>query len=192
MTTTTAPACVTHSPGWLDPSEADALLATLTTSIPWEQKTILMYGREVATPRLTCWIGDSTYTYSGTKNVAHPWLPELEELRARLETATAARYNSCLANLYRDGRDSVSWHSDDEAELGLTPTIASLSLGSTRAFQLRDEATHEVATIPLGHGDLVVMRGESQSRFRHSIPKRAHAGVRLNLTFRHYTERKQP
>lgn len=186
--TTTAPACVTHTPGWLDLAEADALFATLTSAIPWEQQAIRMYGREVATPRLTCWFGDAAYSYSGTKNAAHAWLPGLEDLRVRLETATGARFNSVLANQYRDGRDSVSWHSDDEPELGHNPTIASLSLGSTRAFQLRHQDSGEVVTLPLGHGDLVVMRGESQSSFRHSVPKRAHAGARLNLTFRYYTE----
>ncbi len=160
----------------------------LTTSIPWEQKTVRMYGRETTVPRLTCWIGDSTYSYSGTKNVAHPWLPELEELRARLETATDTRYNSCLANLYRGGADSVGWHSDDEPELGVNPVIASISLGDTRDFRLRHQASREVATIALGHGDLLVMRDESQASYRHSVPKRAHGASRINLTFRYYTE----
>ncbi len=189
MTTTmTTPPCVSHTPGWLAAAEADVLLATLTRAIPWEQQTLQMYGREVNTPRLTCWFGDASYTYSGTTNVAHAWLPELEALRVLLEITTAARFNSCLANLYRDGRDGVSWHSDDEPELGVNPTIASISLGDTRDFKLRDEATREVATIPLGHGDLVVMRDDSQEAWRHSIPKRAHAGARINLTFRYYTE----
>ncbi len=186
MITTTAPACVTHTTGWLDPVEADDLFATLTTGIPWEQKTIRMYGHETPVPRLTCWFGDAAYAYSGTENVAHAWLPELEALRTRLEDETGAQFNSCLANVYRGGRDSVSWHSDDEPELGVNPTIASVSLGDTRDFRLRDEASRAVSTVPLGHGDLLVMRGESQSRFRHSIPKRAHAGTRVNLTFRYY------
>jgi len=191
MTTTTTPACVTHTPGWLDPSEAGDLFAVLTTSIPWEQKTILMYGRELAVPRLTCWFGDAAYTYSGTTNVAHAWLPQLETLRARLEAETGSRFNSCLANVYRDGADSVSWHSDDEPELGVNPTIASISLGDTRDFRLRHQASGEVSTIALGHGDLLVMRGESQTDYRHSVPKRAHAGTRINLTFRYYTEAAQ-
>jgi len=165
-TTTTAPECVSHTPGWLDPIEADDLFATLTTSIPWEQKTIRMYGRETPVPRLTAWFGGAAYAYSGTTNAPRAWLPELEALRARLEDETGARFNSCLANVYRDGRDGVSWHSDDEPELGVNPTIASISLGDTR----------------------LVMRGESQSHFRHSVPKRAHAGTRINLTFRHYAE----
>jgi alkylated DNA repair dioxygenase AlkB len=145
-----------------------------------------MYGREVATPRLTCWFGGSAYHYSGTENLAHTWLPELDALRARLETATTAKFNSCLANLYRDGADSVSWHSDDEPELGFQPTIASLSLGSTRDFKLRHQTSRAVSTVSLAHGDLLVMRGNSQEAWRHSIPKRAHAGPRINLTFRWY------
>ncbi len=190
--TTTTPECVNHLPGWLSPAEADALFETLIRDIPWEQKAIRMYGRETAVPRLTSWFGDVGYTYSGTTNAAHAWLPELEDLRARLETTTTARFNSCLANLYRDGHDSVSWHADDEPELGPEPIIGSVSLGSTRDFKIRNEATSEIATIPLGHGDLVVMRGESQADYRHSVPKRAHADARINLTFRHYTERKRP
>lgn len=189
MTLLSTPECVSHTPGWMDPIEADDLFATLTTSIPWEQKTLLMYGRETVVPRLTCRIGDAGYSYSGTENAPHAWLPELEALRVRLEITTAARFNSCLTNLYRGGADSVSWHSDDEPELGAQPVIASISLGSTRDFRLRNEATREVATIPLGHGDLLVMRGESQAAYRHSVPKRAHAGTRINLTFRYYTER---
>ncbi len=186
--TTTAPACVTHLPGWLDAAEADALFATLTRDIPWEQQAIRMYGREIPTPRLTCWFGDATYTYSGMKNVAHAWLPELEALRVRLEIATDAQFNSALANLYRDGADGVGWHSDDEPELGAQPVIASISLGSTRDFRLRHQDSGEAVTLPLGHGDLLVMRDESQEAWRHSVPKRAHAGARLNLTFRYYTE----
>jgi len=189
MTTTmTVPACVTLTPGWLAPVEADELFAALTTDIPWEQQTLRIYGREVATPRLTCWFGGAGYSYSGTENAPHAWLPELEGLRVRLETATAARFNSCLANVYRGGADSVSWHSDDEAELGIEPIIASLSLGSTRDFKLRHQTSRAVATIALAHGDLLVMRGESQTNYRHSVPKRAHAGTRINLTFRHYAE----
>lgn len=187
-TTTTTPACVMHTPGWLDPIEADDLFATLTTSVPWEQKTIRMYGRETPVPRLTAWFGDATYSYSGTENAPHAWLPELEALRARLEDVTGARFNSCLTNLYRAGADSVGWHSDDEPELGVNPTIASISLGDTRDFRLRHQASREVATIPLGHGDLLVMRDESQASYRHSVPKRAHGASRINLTFRYYTE----
>jgi len=186
VTLLSTPACVIHTPGWLDAIEADDLFATLTTSIPWEQKTIRMYGREVATPRLTAWFGGASYSYSGTENAPHAWLPELEALRARLEIAADAQFNSCLANVYRCGADSVSWHSDDEPELGAQPVIASISLGDTRDFRLRDEASRAVSTVPLGHGDLLVMRGESQSHFRHSVPKRAHAGTRINLTFRYY------
>jgi len=186
VTLLSTPACVTHAPGWLNPAEADALLKSLTTGIPWEQQSIRMYGRETAVPRLTCWFGDSGYSYSGTTNAPHAWLPELEDLRARLEAQTGARYNSVLANQYRDGHDSVSWHSDDEPELGATPVIASVSLGSTRDFKLRHQTTSEIVTIALGHGDLVVMRDESQEAWRHSIPKRAHAGPRINLTFRYY------
>jgi alkylated DNA repair dioxygenase AlkB len=183
----TTPPCVDYLPGWIPAGEAGRLLETLTASLPWQQTEITMYGKTHLTPRLVCWIGDFDYTYSGITNEGQPWTPELADLRDRLEAATGARYNSCLANLYRDGRDQVRWHSDDEPELGPQPTIASLSLGAERDFKLKRQSDGEVFTVPLRHGDLIVMRDESQADYRHSIPRRARVTeTRVNLTFRWY------
>lgn len=174
-----------HVPGWLDRDEADQLLAHLAASKPWEQQELRRYGRTVPVPRLTCWVGDAAYTYSGISNSPHPWTPELADLRDRLEATTGASYNSVLCNLYRDGRDAVGWHSDDEPELGPRPVIASISLGATRTFKLRHQATRDVVDFELGHGDVLVMREESQSDWRHSVPRRARVTEpRINLTFR--------
>jgi len=180
---TATPGCVTHTRGWIGPAEADRVFTTLSRGIPWEQKPAA-FGHP--TPRLTAWFGSETYTYSGIRNAANPWLPELDVLRRRLETETGAEYDSCLANLYRDGRDSVAWHADDEPELGIDPAIASISLGGVRDFKLRHNQTRAVSNFALGPGDLLLMRAESQSDYQHSVPKRARAEARINLTFRHF------
>ncbi|WP_232823589.1 alpha-ketoglutarate-dependent dioxygenase AlkB [Dyella sp. C9] len=177
-------------PGWLDASEADRLLAGLTAAIPWETHRIRIYGREVDSPRLSCWIGDpdATYVYSRTRFEPRPWIPELSALRLRVQEACGARFNSVLANLYRDGRDSMSWHSDDEHELGEHPVIASLSLGAVRRFRMKSRRGQESAqlhVIELGHGSLLRMAGDTQKRYVHDLPKTSAAvGPRLNLTFR--------
>ena len=128
-------------PDFLTPAEADALLAQLTAGVAWEQRAIRLFGQEVPQPRLTAWYGDpaARYTYSGLTWEPQPWTPALLSLRQRLEAAAQAPFNSVLLNRYRDGRDSMGWHSDDEPELGPAPTIASLSLGATRR-QLRADS----------------------------------------------------
>lgn len=187
MSTPTRPVPAAYFLGWLGSDQADRLLDHLTATLPWEQQELRMYGRTVPVPRLTCWVGDAAYTYSGISNAPTPWTPELADLRDRLRAATGASFNSVLCNLYRDGQDSVGWHSDDEPELGARPTIASLSLGATRTFKMRHEATREVVDFELAHGDLLVMRDESQSDWRHSVPRRARVDEpRLNLTFRRF------
>jgi alkylated DNA repair dioxygenase AlkB len=177
---------------WLSEAEADGLLADLAESIPWEIHRISMFGREVDSPRLSCWIGDAGagYTYSRTRFEPHPWIPLLASLRARVEVACGARFNSVLANLYRDGRDSMGWHSDDEAELGPRPVIASLSLGVARSFRFRPRAAvagrREVRALELPHGSLLRMGGDTQKLYQHGLPKVSAAiGARINLTFRY-------
>ncbi|WP_431635829.1 alpha-ketoglutarate-dependent dioxygenase AlkB family protein [Dyella sp. KULCS107] len=175
--------------GWLAPAEADALLAKLLTAIPWENHRIRMFGREVASPRLSCWIGDpgASYVYSRTRFEPQPWPAALADLRTRVERACDAPFNSVLANLYRSGSDAMGWHSDDEPELGARPVIASLSLGETRRFLLRaragDTRTHE---LQLARGSLLRMGGDTQRHYRHALPRMARVSApRLNLTFRH-------
>lgn len=179
---------VRHLPGWLLPAEADALLQTLRDEVPWEVHRIRMFGRWVDSPRLSCWIGDpqAHYRYSGADFVPQPWGPSLLPLRERLQQACAARFNSVLINRYRDGRDSMGWHSDDEPELGERPVIASLSLGVTRRFLLRRRDDHSrVTEFRLAHGDLLLMAGDTQRFYQHSLPKTVRPlGERINLTFR--------
>ena len=177
------PGCVDYYPSWI--ADADRLFKVLQDEIVWEQHAITLYGRTMPTPRLTAWIGDSAYRYSGIVNQPAPWPEALAELRDRLRRELTIEFNSCLANLYRDGTDSMGYHSDNEPELGLRPTIASVSLGDRRRFVLRHRTSGAGWSWDLGHGDLLVMRDESQSDYAHAVPKTSRAvGPRMNLTFR--------
>lgn len=179
---------------WLPQEAADALLEQLLEEIPWERHRLRMFGRELDAPRLSCWIGDpaAVYTYSRTRFEPHPWTPALQALRERVERSSQARFNSVLANLYRDGADSMGWHSDGEAELGAQPVIASLSLGATRRFRLRRRLPRgtratpaDTLEVPLVHGSLLCMSGATQHLYQHDVPKSARVSApRINLTFR--------
>ncbi len=175
-------------PAWLDAERADAMLAAVWHQIPWERHRLRMFGREIDAPRLSCWIGDpgAVYVYSRSRFEPRPWPPVLTAVRDRLSEQLGVAFNSVLANLYRDGRDSMGWHSDDEPELGPEPTIASLSLGATRTFALRHrEQPGPRLRVALTHGSLLVMRGGSQRLYRHALPRAPQvASPRLNLTFR--------
>ena len=185
---------VRYAASWLAKDEADGLLERLLDEISWEQHRFLMFGREVTAPRLSCWIGDAgtTYMYSRTRFEPRPWTPSLLALRDRVEQACDARFNSVLANLYRDGADSMGWHSDDEPELGHQPVIASLSLGATRRFRLRRRLPRGTRATPadtldlrLPPGSLLCMAGATQHLYQHDLPKSAAVTApRINLTFR--------
>jgi alkylated DNA repair dioxygenase AlkB len=174
--------------GWLGAEEADALFETLRAQVPWEVHRIRIFGREVDSPRLSCWIGDpdASYVYSRTRFEPRPWLPALLELRERLHADTGARFNSVLANLYRSGADAMGWHADDEPELGARPVIASLSLGARRRFLLRHRRERDRRlALDLPHGSLLLMSGDTQANWQHALPRTARpAGPRINLTFR--------
>ncbi|MEP7043597.1 MAG: alpha-ketoglutarate-dependent dioxygenase AlkB [Dokdonella sp.] len=167
---------------------ADALFSSLRAEIRWRQHRLHLFGREVNAPRLSCWIGDAdaVYTYSRTRFEPLPWTPTTTWLRDDLAARLGIRFNSVLANLYRDGRDSMGWHSDDEPELGAAPVIASLSFGAARAFRVRDRATRQpVLSMDLAHGSVLVMDGDTQARYQHALPKRAGISeARINMTFR--------
>jgi len=181
-----------YVPGFLARGEADAALATLREELGWAQREITLFGRRVLQPRLIAWYGDAgaVYRYSGLTLYPRAWHPLLRELRDRIEGHSGCAFNAVLANAYRDGADSMGWHSDDEPELGTRPCIASLSLGAERAFLLRPREPDAGGKRPslrlvLEHGSLLLMRGDSQARYRHSLPKtRRPVGLRVNLTFR--------
>ncbi|MGE8231069.1 alpha-ketoglutarate-dependent dioxygenase AlkB family protein [Stenotrophomonas hibiscicola] len=175
-------------PGWLAAADADRLVSALQAEVPWEVHRIRMFGSWVDSPRLSCWIGDpqARYRYSGAEFVPHPWPPSLQGMRERLQDDGFGRFNSVLLNRYRGGGDYMGWHSDDEPELGPAPVIASLSLGASRRFLLRrrDDPARKAEYL-LGHGDLLVMAGQTQRFYQHALPKMARVqGERINLTFR--------
>lgn len=196
MTLTALPltdADVALDPVWLSIEDAAALFGALRTEIAWENHRIRLFGREHAVPRLSSWIGDpdAHYRYSGTDFAPRPWPAALVPIRDRLARETGVEFNSALANRYRDGRDAMGWHSDDERELGPAPMIASLSLGGTRRFVLKHRTTPALKlALELPPGSLLLMAGETQRHYRHSLPRTARAvGERINLTFRRIGQR---
>ena len=174
--------------GFFSESEADAAFAALVDEISWRQHTIQLFGREVREPRLTSWHGDpgTRYRYSNRTRVPKPWTPALETVHQAVSDRAGVRFNSVLVNRYRDGQDSMGWHSDDEPELGEAPVIASVSLGAERRFLLRERTSRrKVTEVTLRHGSLLLMYADSQQRYQHSIPKTVKpVGERINLTFR--------
>lgn len=166
----------------------DAILSRLTAEIPWRQESIVLFGKTHLQPRLICWMGDPDcrYRYSGRTYEPVPWHPLVADLRTRVERRAQARFNTVLLNLYRNGQDSMGFHADDESELGARPVIASLSFGAERRMHFRHR--HEripTERISLPGGSLLIMRGDTQTNWKHAIPKtRKPIGPRVNLTFR--------
>lgn len=175
-------------PAFFSASEAERLLREVRDTTAWRQETIKFYGKKIDVPRLTAWYGDegTSYIYSGIKNVPLPWTPALTEVKRAVEPPSGVVFNSVLVNRYRTGKDSVSWHADDEPEFGEQPVIASVSFGGTRSFQLKHKKRKELkASVELTHGSLLIMRGGTQANWLHQIPKTAKpVDERLNLTFR--------
>ena len=172
---------------FLSASESQLLFEQLLAETAWRQEKIRVFGRIHATPRLSCWVGDAglDYRYSNLTMQPVAWSQALRSINLKLSEATGHQFNSVLINYYRHGKDSNGWHSDNEPELGENPVIASISLGASRDFLLRNKADHKLKySIPLHAGSLLLMSGTTQSCWQHSIPKRAHADARINLTFR--------
>lgn len=175
-------------PTFFSAEVADHLLRELLDTTAWRQDTIKGWGKQIALPRLTAWYGDEgiRYTYSGIENVALPWTQPLLEVKRAVEIPSGVAFNGVLLNRYRNGRDSVSWHADDEPEFGDMPVIASVSFGGTRTFQLKHKTRNDLkASIELTHGSLLMMRGGTQANWLHQIPKTARrVEERVNLSFR--------
>ena len=164
-------------------SQADSFFAALLRETAWKQEV----GRGWPFPRLTAWYADDglTYRYSGVTHTGAGWTETLSYIKHRIERAMSVVFNSVLLNRYRDGRDSIGMHADDEPELGVNPVVASLSLGAVRTFVLKHKKSGEKRVIPLAHGSLLVMGGTCQHRWIHGVPKTTvEVGERINLTFR--------
>lgn len=158
------------------------------TTTAWKQDHIKLYGKFIPLPRLTSWYGDygMNYTYSGIPCTPNYWNKGLSWLKEKAEIAAEYQFNSALLNWYRDGSDTISWHADDEKELGQHPTIASISLGETRDFILRKKKDHSCKLkFALSHGSILIMKGELQQHWEHSLPARKRVEKsRINITFR--------
>jgi alkylated DNA repair dioxygenase AlkB len=167
---------------------AAELFAELRQTLPWHQEQLVIFGRERSVPRLVSWHGDpaARYAYSGVLHEPAPWTPALARIRERVQQLAGSKFNSVLANLYRDGRDGMGWHSDDEPELGRNPLIASVSFGATRRFRLRHRRDRtQTHALDLTDGSVLVMGGATQHHWQHSITKTARpVGPRINLTYR--------
>ncbi|MEG7358679.1 alpha-ketoglutarate-dependent dioxygenase AlkB [Pseudomonas citronellolis] len=175
-------------PNWCDEACATAWFAELVEHTPWEQPCVHLHGRDYPVPRLLAWYGDAeaSYRYSGLVHRPLPWTPLLAEIRERVQAEVGQRLNGVLLNYYRDGQDSMGWHSDDEPELGRNPLVASLNLGGMRRFDLRRKGRAAIEhSLQLDSGSLLVMSGATQHYWQHQVAKtRRPVAPRLNLTFR--------
>ena len=172
---------------FLDPDFAVRAFDELLRTNSWEEHDIVVFGQRHREPRLSTWHADGgkEYEYSGLLRTPLPLTPLLNDIRSRCESVSGASFNSVLVNLYRDGNDGVGWHADNEAVNGREPTIASVSLGATRRFDLRHRESKETVKVDLHSGSLLVMSGLSQHCWVHQIAKTKQVvGPRINLTFR--------
>jgi alkylated DNA repair dioxygenase AlkB len=167
--------------------EANLYFKKLVQNIVWKNDEIIILGKHITTKRKTAWYGDDDYlyTYSNVTKRALSWTSELSDLKQLIEEITETKFNSCLLNLYHDGSEGMSWHSDDEGMLKRNGTIASLSLGAERKFSFKHKTTKQIISIILEHGSLLVMKDETQVHWLHSLPKvKKIVMPRINLTFR--------
>lgn len=176
-----------YLPNFFAKSASDMYLKLLRENVSWKQESMNMYGKKINFPRLTAWYGDNDkpYSFSGITLQPLPWNTEILEIKKYIEPEAKVIFNSVLLNLYRNGSDSISWHTDAEPELGTNPVIASVNFGATRKFQLKHIKTGERIEIELEHGSLLIMQGELQHCWQHQVPKTSKIiGERINLTFR--------
>lgn len=182
------PELLEYHPEIFDSWQSQQLLKLLISQTPWKQKVVSMYDKQVVTPRLTAWYADAqTYDYTSLRR-SDPllWTPELLMIKAKVEAIAGIEFNSVLLNYYRDGNDSVAWHSDNEKALGTHPVIGSVSFGQVRSFDIRSKKDHsERYSIRLESGALMIMKGDLQQNWEHRIAKSIKPmKARVNLTFR--------
>ena len=171
-----------HLPLALTP---DQVLDSLLHETDWRAEHITVYGQRHLQPRLTAWHGTARYRYSGMTLEPQPFTALQLEIKQAVELACGHRFNSVLLNYYRNERDSMGFHADDEPELGPAPVIASVSFGEPRTFILKHKRLPKTIKLPLGNGSLLLMAGQLQSNWLHGINKeRRPLGPRINLTFR--------
>tara|TARA_B100000795_G_scaffold10948_1_gene7665 strand:- start:4594 stop:5208 length:615 start_codon:yes stop_codon:yes gene_type:complete len=176
-----------YIPDFYSGGKANVYLKAIMEKIEWKQESMNMYGKQILFPRLTSWYGESNkpYSFSGITLNPHPWSEELIKIKKDIEPLAHVKFNSVLLNRYRNGNDSISWHTDAEKELGTDPVIASVNFGAERTFQLKHIETKERIDIILKHGSLLIMKGKLQHFWQHQVPKTKKIKTeRINLTFR--------
>jgi len=177
---------VVYEPAFFPKIEADNCLIHLQHEISWKQEPIVLFGKKIMQPRLTAWLGEKPYTYSGITMEPQPFGLTMKAIKTKVEAFTQCTFNTALLNLYRNGTDSMGWHRDNEQALGPEPIIASISFGAVREFQFRHYQTKEhLQKLPLAHGSLLMMRGTTNTFWEHRIPKTTKPLLpRINITFR--------
>ncbi|MGM8889588.1 alpha-ketoglutarate-dependent dioxygenase AlkB family protein [Psychrobacter sp. 1Y1] len=173
--------------------DATALYNTLLNELPWQPDIVTLFGKTHITTRQIVWMGDTDadYQYSGHVRQTVPWSDIVFHVKQNIEQALAevgvtANSNTCLLNYYPSGADGMGYHADDEKELGHQPVIASLSLGATRKFVFKHKKTQDKVELYLESGQLVVMHGDTQTFWKHTITKTKTVDAgRISLTFRH-------
>lgn len=174
-------------PGFFSTEQSDHYFEQLLTTIEWKQDQLKFYGKKVNLPRLTAWYGghDADYSYSGISMKSRPWTTELLEIKSRIEANAHMQFTSVLLNYYRTGNDYVGWHRDNETVLRVNPVIASVSFGATRTFRFRHYTDKTIRSIELASGTYVLMKGETQHKWEHQIPRSKKViAPRISLTFR--------
>ncbi len=179
---------VIYYPSFFSSEEALAYFKTLLDETHWQQDDITLFGKTYPQPRLTALYGNNeqSYSYSGIKMIPKPLSETLKEIKFKIEKVSGIKFTTVLLNLYRDGNDSNGWHSDDEKELGINPTIASVSFGVNRIFHFKNKQDKNLRyKLELGNGSLLIMKGATQNNWQHQLPKsRKVKEPRINLTFR--------
>lgn len=179
--------------GWLSAEQTDQWRRMLEDNLAWQQPVVQVYGRRHPVPRLTLFLAEAglSYRYSGTMHQGEGWPSWFRPLLERVNQTCDVCFNGCLLNLYRNGEDRMGWHADDEPEIDQQRPIASLSLGVSRDFVLRERTEQKrTVSLALSDGDLLVMHPGCQQRWMHSLPMRKRVlGARINLTFRCFQPR---
>jgi alkylated DNA repair dioxygenase AlkB len=167
--------------------DKNAWLKILIDELDWLEGEIKLFGKNIKIPRLQSWYADEgcNYKYSGKMLRRNNWHPVLLKIKKNIETVSGEKFNSVLANLYRDGSDSMGWHSDDESSIKQDTSIASVSFGEQRPIFFKHKTDDISFSIDQSHGSLIIMNGETQKFWKHSIKKsKKLMKPRINLTFR--------
>jgi alkylated DNA repair dioxygenase AlkB len=178
---------VLYYPAVLSITEANHYFDLLFEKIQWKNDEAVIYGKKIITPRKVAWYGDApySYTYSNITKMALPWTDELLLLKAITEKVSGSAFNSCLMNLYHNGKEGMTWHSDDERSLARNAPIGCMSLGAERKFSFKHKRSGEKIPVILGNGSVFVMKDDTQSNWLHRLPPTAKVTrPRISLTFR--------